>query len=83
MITHPRICPGRHLALNSLWIAIASILAVFDIEKSIGSDGEEVVPVIGFSSGITCHPLPFETSIKPRNEAARQLIERDVTEDTY
>ncbi|KAF5376707.1 hypothetical protein D9615_007824 [Tricholomella constricta] len=33
-----RICPGRHLADASLWIAIASILATFNISKTIGED---------------------------------------------
>lgn len=27
-----RICPGRHLALQTLWLAMANILATFRIE---------------------------------------------------
>lgn len=28
-----RICPGRFMAFEALWLAIASLIAVFDIEK--------------------------------------------------
>ncbi len=33
-----RICPGRFIARSSMWIAIASILAAFEIAPAI--DGE-------------------------------------------
>ena len=39
-----RICPGRHMAYESLWITIACILAVFNVEKAIGEDGEPITP---------------------------------------
>ena len=29
-----RICPGRFMAFESLWLTIASLLAVFDLEKA-------------------------------------------------
>ncbi|KIK95878.1 hypothetical protein PAXRUDRAFT_139741 [Paxillus rubicundulus Ve08.2h10] len=57
-----RICPGRHLADASLWCAMVSILAVFTIEKTEGS--EEVK----WAKGLTCHPLPFPCKFVPRCE---------------
>ncbi|RXW15361.1 hypothetical protein EST38_g10493 [Candolleomyces aberdarensis] len=42
-----RICPGRHVAFSSIWLAIASLVSVFDIEKAkekvrvVGEDGIE------------------------------------------
>ncbi|KAJ7931089.1 cytochrome P450 [Mycena leptocephala] len=30
-----RVCPGRHVATSALWIAIASVLAAFDIKKAV------------------------------------------------
>jgi hypothetical protein len=47
-----RICPGRHLAKDSLWIAIASILALFRISKIKGDDGEEITPPVKFDTGL-------------------------------
>ncbi|KAG6811839.1 hypothetical protein H0H92_005570 [Tricholoma furcatifolium] len=39
-----RICPGRHLAHASVWIAMASILAAFDIKRAVRDDGSEIIP---------------------------------------
>lgn len=34
-----RICPGRHLAFYTIWIAMASIIAAFNIEKTVDENG--------------------------------------------
>ncbi|KII84582.1 hypothetical protein PLICRDRAFT_117752, partial [Plicaturopsis crispa FD-325 SS-3] len=39
-----RICPGRYLAMSSLYIAIASILATFNVEKATDADGVPITP---------------------------------------
>ncbi|KAF9459517.1 cytochrome P450 [Collybia nuda] len=78
-----RICPGRHLAGNSLWIVVASVLATFDVKKVINNDGKEDIPVIAFSSGVTSHPHPFKTHMGPRGEQAKKLILQDIVEDMY
>jgi cytochrome P450 len=39
-----RICPGRHMAQASVWIAAASMLASFDIAKAVNADGSVVEP---------------------------------------
>ncbi|KAJ2911405.1 hypothetical protein MD484_g9007, partial [Candolleomyces efflorescens] len=42
-----RVCPGRHVALTAIWLAIASLASVFDFEKAkekvkvVGEDGVE------------------------------------------
>jgi cytochrome P450 len=42
-----RICPGKHLAFAVVWLAVASIISVFEIEKAkekvrvVGPDGVE------------------------------------------
>ena len=48
-----RICPGRHLADNSIWLAIARILAVFDISKAKDVNGSIIEPKIKFVTGTT------------------------------
>jgi hypothetical protein len=47
-----RICPGRHLADTTLWIAIASVLATLTISKAKDKDGNDITPKLQFSSGI-------------------------------
>ncbi|KAF8063986.1 cytochrome P450 [Lyophyllum atratum] len=42
-----RACPGRHVANDSLWIAIVTVLSAMHISKEIkeiGDDGKEIVP---------------------------------------
>ncbi|KAJ7146856.1 cytochrome P450 [Mycena epipterygia] len=72
-----RICPGRHMAMSSVWITIASILAVFDITKVVGDDGQITEPY-EFSPNLISVPLPFKCSIKPRSPDAVTLIDATV-----
>ena len=46
-----RICPGRYMAYESMWVTIVSVLAVFTIEKAKGKDGELVVPLESYCDG--------------------------------
>jgi len=70
-----RICPGRHMATDSLWISVVSILATFDITKVIGDDGKIIEPTYEYFPGAVSAPIPFECSIKPRSQASGALIE--------
>ncbi|KAF8507774.1 cytochrome P450 [Gautieria morchelliformis] len=70
-----RICPGRHLADNSVFIAVASILKVFDITPARDSSTGEEIPVSkAFTSGFFSYPEPFVCSIRPRSDASEALI---------
>ncbi|KAF8168805.1 cytochrome P450 [Mycena galopus ATCC 62051] len=66
-----RICPGRGMALEAIWMIVASILAVFEISPALDENGDPI-PVKGkFTSA---HPVPFRCTIKPRFEGAVDLI---------
>ncbi|RYN29574.1 O-methylsterigmatocystin oxidoreductase [Alternaria tenuissima] len=69
-----RICPGRYVADNALFITIAQTLAVFNVTKSVDENGRIVEPEIKFEPGAISHPVPFCCSIKPRSDAHEQLI---------
>ncbi|KIP10341.1 hypothetical protein PHLGIDRAFT_101482 [Phlebiopsis gigantea 11061_1 CR5-6] len=71
-----RICAGRHLAEASVWIAIASLLALFEIRPVLDGDGKEVTPDIKFTSAITSHPEPFQCRFVPRNPKLGSLVEK-------
>lgn len=48
-----RICPGRFLAEDSIWIAITTTLATLVVSRVRGEDGEEIIPeVVPVSSGV-------------------------------
>ncbi|KAJ7120246.1 cytochrome P450 [Mycena epipterygia] len=70
-----RICPARHMALDSVWVTIASILSVFEITKAVGDDGQIIEPSYEYSPGLVSTPLPFKCSITPRSPDAVVLIE--------
>ncbi|SPJ71997.1 related to O-methylsterigmatocystin oxidoreductase [Fusarium torulosum] len=57
-----RVCPGRALAENALFLNIAQSLAVFNISK----DEKEPELQLKFTSGVVSHPEPFKAITKPR-----------------
>ncbi|KAF8752973.1 cytochrome P450 [Rhizoctonia solani] len=70
-----RVCPGRHIALQSLWLVISNILANFEISRFRTPDGEEVTPGEEYTSGILSRPLPFKNVIKLRGLACRPMVD--------
>ncbi|KAJ7251388.1 hypothetical protein C8J57DRAFT_1353435, partial [Mycena rebaudengoi] len=62
------------MAQSTLWITVASLLAVFNITKAIGEDGQIWEPSYEYHSAFVLMPLPFKCSIKPRSEATADLI---------
>ncbi|KII85219.1 hypothetical protein PLICRDRAFT_178958 [Plicaturopsis crispa FD-325 SS-3] len=70
-----RICPGRYLGWSSVWISIASILATFNIEKAVDTEGSPIEPSSECKPGIVASPLPFPASIKPRSAVALSAIQ--------
>jgi len=70
-----RVCPGRHFVDSALFIVIASLLSVFNIDKAKGTDGSpDVFPYTGM--GLS-RPSPFRCSIVPRDKRAEELIAAD------
>ncbi|KIJ24511.1 hypothetical protein M422DRAFT_274683 [Sphaerobolus stellatus SS14] len=75
-----RICPGSHMAENSLFMKIASMLQVFDISGPRDATGRELPLEYTFSSGFFSFPDNFKCSITPRSQAARELILQSAAE---
>ncbi|KAF4597210.1 hypothetical protein EYR40_007662 [Pleurotus pulmonarius] len=48
-----RICPGRHLAYASIWIAVTTILSTLNITRKKDEHGNNIPLRLEFSSGIT------------------------------
>ncbi|KAJ7719640.1 cytochrome P450 [Mycena metata] len=63
-----RICPGRHMATSSIWITVVSILAMFDITKEIGEDGQPIELSYEYGGGLIFSPVPFKCVIAPRSQ---------------
>jgi cytochrome P450 len=69
-----RICPGRHFAVSAVWIAIASLVAAFDITKAIDEDGNVVEADPPYQSSLLCIAKQFTCSMKPRSKKHEQAI---------
>ncbi|KAF9459218.1 cytochrome P450 [Collybia nuda] len=64
-----RRCPGMHVADNSVWIAVAQMLTLFNFLPEI-IDGKEIPPLHEFGIEMARHPKPFRCRIEPRAERA-------------
>lgn len=53
-----RICVGRHLALASVWIVLATLISTVDISKVVDVNGEAIEPVVGFTTGLSRYVFP-------------------------
>ncbi|KAH9834665.1 cytochrome P450 [Rhodofomes roseus] len=71
-----RICPGRQLADQTLWLAIATILTMFDIRRARDAQGNEITPEAVFVSGGISHPKPFRCDIRLRSQDAAGLVRK-------
>ncbi|OCH91993.1 cytochrome P450 [Obba rivulosa] len=65
-----RICPGRHMGENSVFILIATLLAVFDISAPTDA---EIIPE--FTQHLVRLPKPYKCRILPRSNAKVGVVE--------
>jgi cytochrome P450 len=69
-----RICPGAHLAENSLFIALAKMLWAFDIKPKQGVRYD----IFAYTEGFNIRPQKFECEINVRSEAHRDVLMREL-----
>jgi len=70
-----RICPGRHLARDMLYIHVASTLHAFDITSALDDNGEPIEIEYAVTPGFKVDPIPFKCAIKPRAGFTEALTE--------
>lgn len=69
-----RICPGRHLAEDSLFLTISRFLSVFRVKKAIDDKGAEIDVKVDVTPGLISHPVKFPFRIEPRSIQHAELI---------
>jgi len=69
-----RVCVGRHMADESVWLAIASVLATLTLGKAKDEEGNEIEISEEYTSSFFRHPKPYRCSIAPRTPNAEKLI---------
>ncbi|KAF8708193.1 cytochrome p450, partial [Rhizoctonia solani] len=75
-----RRCPGIHLAQSTLWLAIATVLAVYDITPVLDTDGRPVMPSLKYSQSSISAPNPFQCTITPRTSRTEKIIQDSAIE---
>jgi len=73
-----RICPGRYMAINTLFIAISAVLQVFTLSKPLNEDGTEKSVEPKWLNGLVTHLESFPASFKLRFEGADKLFNSEV-----
>ncbi|KAF7358226.1 O-methylsterigmatocystin oxidoreductase [Mycena venus] len=78
-----RVCSGQHLADQSLWIAIASILAACTISNAYDERGNAIVPEAEdvMSDGVSSHPNDFPCVISCRDAHIRAVVLESVLDE--
>lgn len=73
-----RVCTGKHIARNNLFIHMAKLLWAFDIELGLSevTGKQEEIDDIAGTEGFVFAPTPFKAVFRPRGPWARDLIER-------
>ncbi|KAJ3859487.1 cytochrome P450 1 [Lentinula novae-zelandiae] len=69
-----RVCAGRYMADNTVWLSVASVLATLTLGKAKDKNGNEINILGEYTSGMLRHPKPYQASITPRNQDAKGLI---------
>ncbi|KAI9058741.1 CyP450 monooxygenase [Trametes sanguinea] len=72
-----RICPGQHFAEDALFIAMASLLHVFDFGPALDEHGTPIPVQAKMTSGFLSYVEDYKYSIRPRSAAAEALIRGD------
>jgi len=70
-----RRCPGAHLVESSIWLMLATILAMLDIEKPRDKNDEEIEPDVKFENSVFRTSTRFSVTLRPRSDTVLRLIE--------
>lgn len=73
-----RVCTGRFIARNQLFIQMARMLWAFNIEAGVDctTGKRHVVDPMACTEGLVTLPKPFRAEMRPRGEWAREAILR-------
>ncbi|KAJ2914174.1 hypothetical protein MD484_g6242, partial [Candolleomyces efflorescens] len=71
-----RICPGRHLSNDAIFIVAASLLAAFDILPPKDEAGKPIDMKFNASSDVISTPLPYQCEFKLRSPKHAALFQQ-------
>ncbi|TFK68106.1 cytochrome P450 [Pluteus cervinus] len=75
-----RICPGKALGDNNLFLLMSSLMATMDISHKLDANGQKIPINPTYTSNLVSHPINFEVKIVPRCPEAAALIRERVAQ---
>ncbi|KAG9311158.1 cytochrome P450 [Chiua virens] len=76
-----RICPGKHLADNVLFMLFSHIVAIVHVSKKKDADGNDIpLNPSCTTDGLVICPNPFEVDIRPHSQKAISNVKKRVSQ---
>ncbi|KAJ7224125.1 cytochrome P450 [Mycena pura] len=70
-----RLCPGKHVALQTVYISIVRILWAFNTLPSSNAEGKPILPSADdFTTGLITRPTPFPCRFEPRTGSTAEVV---------
>ncbi|KAJ2918144.1 hypothetical protein MD484_g2268, partial [Candolleomyces efflorescens] len=69
-----RVCPGKDLVMEILYLSIASILSVFEISLPKDATGKPIKIEPSYTGGAAAIPGQFKVNIQPRSTSSERLV---------
>ncbi|EED77953.1 predicted protein, partial [Postia placenta Mad-698-R] len=76
-----RQCPGTDLIEQSLWIVMASMVAMLTDKHARDAAGCKVEPEVVFDNAVFCMPRPFRCDIRPLSEQVLRVVRQAADAD--
>ncbi|KAH7904746.1 cytochrome P450 [Hygrophoropsis aurantiaca] len=73
-----RICPGKHLGDNNLFLLVSYIMAAVDISRAKDQDGKDIPLQPSFTAGLVSYPEPFPVRFVPSSSEAVAIVKGQV-----
>ncbi|KAF7295771.1 Cytochrome P450 [Mycena chlorophos] len=72
-----RVCPGRPLAEESIFLTISNLLAIFTLTPAVDEDGREIDPMVGLDwrTGFVTQAQGFKFCVTPRSADRLAILE--------
>ncbi|KAG5917221.1 hypothetical protein E4U42_007331 [Claviceps africana] len=70
-----RICPGRYLADDTMYLNISRVIATFDVTRKLDEQGRPLEIKREATAGLISRPAPFPYNITPRSAKHAALIQ--------
>ncbi|KAI1333606.1 putative cytochrome P450 oxidoreductase [Xylariaceae sp. FL0016] len=70
-----RVCPGQYLAMAGVYMLVSTLLVTSQLSCPVDEEGQEIKPVVSWSSGLSGVPDSFPCVIRPLSDRMRNLSE--------